>query len=290
MQVLSINNQEFWIKLWQDARNNFPMARRRCRTEEELVNYWNKRARWFVSRTSGKRGQQRQNEVLSMLEQEGALEAGFKVLDIGAGPGNFALPLARIVEHVTALEPSREMMKILKDRVKTNQVDNITFIQRTWQDVQVEGEGLAGQYNLVFASMSPGVRELATLQKMIAASRKFCYYSGFSGQRWGRSHRDLWQRLFNEDMGDNPNDIMYPFGLLYSMGYRPSLRFITTKEIREQPVEDAVENLLQFFWSYTDIVPRVRQEVRNYVAEHSQDGLYREETEVCHGMMLWRVD
>ncbi|WP_066638514.1 class I SAM-dependent methyltransferase [Desulfolucanica intricata] len=290
MQVFSINNQEFWIKLWQDARNNFPMARRRCRTEEELVDFWNKRAQWFTGRTSGERGQQRLRAVLSMLEQEGALGAEFKVLDIGAGPGNFALPLARIVEHVTALEPSGEMMKILKDRVKTNQVDNITFIQRTWQDVQVDEEGLAGQYDLVFASKSPGVQDPETLQKMIAASRKFCYYSGFSGQRWGRSHRELWQRLFHEDMGDNPKDIMYPFGLLYSMGYRPSLRFITTREVQEQPVEKAVENLLQFFWSYTDILPQVRQEVENYVAEHSQNGLYREVSEVCHGMMLWRVD
>lgn len=283
-------NREFWAKLWQEARENSPVTRRRCRSEEEMVDNWNRRARWFARRTGNEQGRKRQKAVLDMLKRKGALGPGMKVLDIGAGPGNYAIPMARMCGQVTALEPAAEMVKILEDRARAEQVDNITVMQRTWQEVRVEEDGLAGQFDLVFASMTPGVQDPETLQKMIAASKKFCYLSSFSGRRWGKPYRDLWQRFFNEDMGDSPGDIIYPFGFLYAMGYRPDLSFFTVHRVNEEPVEEAVENLSRFFWSYMDITPEVKQVIEQYVAERAQNGIFYTETNFCHGMMLWRVD
>ena len=289
MQLFPAGSREFWVKLWQDARENSPMARRRCRSEKEMVDNWNRRAQWFARRTGNAKGRERQRAVLAMLEQEGALRPGAKVLDIGAGPGNYAIPMARIAGQVTALEPAVEMVRILEDRARAGQVENITIIQRTWQEVRLEEDGLAGRFDLVFASMTPGVHDPETLQKMVAASREFCYLSAFSGRRWGQAYRDLWQQFFGEDMGENPGDIIYPFGLLYAVGYRPSLRFVADQQVQEEPAEEAVENLLRFFWSYMDITPAVRQVVEEYVQERAQGGIFRQETNVCHGMMLWRA-
>lgn len=290
MHFFSVGDREFWVKLWQDARENSPLTRQRCRSEKEMVENWNRRASWFARRTSNGRGQDRRKMVLDMLEREGALGPEVKVLDIGAGPGNYAIPMARLCEQVTALEPAAEMVKILEDRTRTERIENITIIQRTWQEVEVEKDGLAGRFDLVFASMTPGVRDPETLQKMLAASRKFCYLSAFSGQRWGQAYRDLWQRFFGEDIGDNPGDIIYPFGLLYAMGYRPNLNFFTINRVDEEPVEKAVENLSRFFWSYMDITPEVKQTIEHYVKEHAENGVFRQETTFCTGMMLWRVD
>ena len=290
MQLFPTGSRELWVKLWQGARENSPMIRRRCRSEKEMVDNWNRSAQWFTQRTGNAKGRERQRSVLALLEQEGALGPGGKVLDIGAGPGNYAIPMARLAGQVTALEPAVEMVRILEDRASAEQVKNINIIQRTWQEVRMEEDGLAGRFDLVFASMTPGVQDPETLKKMIAASRGFCYYSAFSGQRWGQAYRDLWPRFFSEDIGDNPGDIIYPFGLLYAMGYRPSLRFVAYQQVQEEPAEEAIENLLRFFWSYIDITPAVRQVVEEYVKEHAKGGIFRQETNFCHGMMLWRVD
>lgn len=290
MQLYPNGNQEFWLKLWQDARENSPLRRRRCRNEQEAVDIWNQRAQRFAQRTSNAKGHQRQRAALALLEQEGVLGPEVKVLDIGAGPGNFTIPMARLAGEVTALEPATEMVRLLEDRVRTEHLENIRVIQHTWQEVRVEEDGLAGKFDLVFASMTPGVQDPETLQKMLKASRKFCYLSAFSGRRWRQAHRELWQRFFAEDMGDNPGDIIYPFGLLYSIGYRPNLRFVAKQQIQEQPIEEAVEDLLRFFWSYLDITSEVRQAVEEYVQEHAQDGILRQAANTCHGMMLWRVD
>ena len=290
MQLSPVRSREFWENAWQESRDNSPMVRRRCRIEQEMVENWNRRAQWFARRTDDVRGQQRQKAVLDMLDHQGVLNSEVKVLDIGAGPGNFAIPMARLVKEVTALEPAEEMIKILEDRAGTEQLKNISIIRRTWQEINVEEEGLAGSFDLVFASMTPGVQDPETLQKLIAASKKYCYYSSFSGNRWSQAYRDLWQCFFNEDMGDNPGDIIYPLNLLYAMGYRPSLRFNTKQQVQEQPAAEAVDELLKFFWSYMDITSEVKDEVEKYVQKNAQGGILCQLTSVCYGMLLWRVD
>lgn len=290
MQLLPAGNSKFWINLWKEAQRRSPMRNRRRHTEKDMIEMWNNRAKHFAKNTNKHTGQKRRQRVLGFLEQEGALQKGFKVLDIGAGPGNFAIPMARIVSQVTALEPASEMVKILQKRAAVENLENISIMQRTWQEVDVEEEGLVGQFDLVFASMTPGIQDPETLNKMIKASRGYCYLSGFSGHRWGEEYRELWQIFYDEDLGDNPGDIIYPFGLLYSMGYRPNLRFTTHQRVREHPVEEATENIMKFFENYMDISAGAKKEIEDYVAKHADNGTFRQEINSCSGMMLWRVN
>ncbi len=289
MQLFPAGSSEFWINLWEEAQHRSPMRKRRRRTETEMIEMWNRRAKEFAKFATKDGGQKRRQRVLNFLEQEGALQEGFKVLDIGAGPGNFAIPMARIASQVTALEPASEMVKILQERAAAEQLENIKIMQRTWQDVDVEKEGF-GQFDLVFASMTPGVQDPETLDKMIKASRGYCYLSGFSGRRWGEAYRELWQLFYNEDMGGSLSDVIYPFGLLYSMGYRPNLRFTKQQWQHEHTIEEATENILKFFESYMDISAGAKKEIEDYVLKHAENGIFRQEVNGCSGMMVWRIN
>jgi len=53
-------------------------------------------------------------------------------LDIGAGAGRFALPLALHVRHVTALDPSPGMLAALRDEMGRHGLTNIDVIQARW--------------------------------------------------------------------------------------------------------------------------------------------------------------
>lgn len=290
MQLLPTCSPDFWANLWQEAQNNSPVRNRRRRTEAEMIEFWNRRASEFAQLTHKHRGEQRRQTVLNFLKHEGALQRGFTVLDIGAGPGNYTIPIAQMASQVTALEPASEMANILQQRAEQENLKNIRIIQRTWQEVDVASESLVGQYDLVFASMTPGVQDPETLKKMIKASQGYCYLSGFSGCRWNKAQRDLWQRFFNEDIGENPGDIIYPFGMLYSMGYRPNLRFHTHQRVDEQPVEIAAANILKFFENYMNISTDTKKEIEDYVAKHAENGTFRQEHNGCSGMMVWRVN
>ena len=54
------------------------------------------------------------------------------VLDVGAGVGALAVPLAKAVEAVTALEPSLAMLEELRANLTRNHLTNVTCVQAAW--------------------------------------------------------------------------------------------------------------------------------------------------------------
>src|SRR5437899_11917663 len=53
-------------------------------------------------------------------------------LDIGAGAGRFALPLALAVREVIALEPSESMLAGLREGIAETGVGNLRIVQERW--------------------------------------------------------------------------------------------------------------------------------------------------------------
>jgi cyclopropane fatty-acyl-phospholipid synthase-like methyltransferase len=61
------------------------------------------------------------------------------VIDIGAGCGALSIPIARKVEKVTAIEPSRWMYKLLLKRAKVAGIKNINAYNTGWNGVKFQG-------------------------------------------------------------------------------------------------------------------------------------------------------
>lgn len=72
------------------------------------------------------------------------------VLDVGAGVGTLAVPLAKIVEAVTALEPSPAMLEELRATIARHSLANITCVQGAWGKVEVLPHDL-----ILVANVSP---------------------------------------------------------------------------------------------------------------------------------------
>jgi SAM-dependent methyltransferase len=226
-----------------------------------------------------------------MLKDAGALQAGSRVLDVGAGSGNWAIPMAEMGATVVALEPSGVMIEILKEKMAAKNIgpDQIHIIQQTWQDVDVKKEGWAGQFDLVFASMSPGVRDPETLEKLMQASRKFCYLSTFSGGGWRGCYNDLWLDITGEKLESTSWDFIYPFTYVYALGYRPLTDFNVWSHDREETIDEAVENIIFFIQGITDVTPEIRQKLKDHVTKQAVDGLFHQKQTICQGVMLWQV-
>jgi SAM-dependent methyltransferase len=58
--------------------------------------------------------------------------AGETWLDIGAGGGRYALPLALIVERVIAVEPSPSMLDVLRDGLEQHGIGNVEAVEARW--------------------------------------------------------------------------------------------------------------------------------------------------------------
>ena len=60
------------------------------------------------------------------------------VIDIGAAAGRWAIVLAKMAQRVTAVEPSAALRKSLREHARAAGVDNITVVESSWEDCQLD--------------------------------------------------------------------------------------------------------------------------------------------------------
>ena len=92
-----------WNELWKTMRSGY--YQRRAREEEEDPgSMWDKRAKRFNE--SWMQNRERAEKQIANLD----LKSDYTVLDIGAGTGRLAIPLAKRVKTVTAIDQSKGML------------------------------------------------------------------------------------------------------------------------------------------------------------------------------------
>ena len=95
-----------------------------------------------------------------------AIPGGATVLDIGAGPGTLAVPLAQRGCRVTAVEPSAPMRRLLREYAGHEAV-TVAIIEDPWE--RIDPDFFTGPFDIVIASHSLMMVDLrAALEKMHA--------------------------------------------------------------------------------------------------------------------------
>jgi SAM-dependent methyltransferase len=93
-------------------------------------------------------------------------------LDIGAGAGRYALPLALKVREVIAVEPSLAMLDVLHDGMKEHAIDNISVHDASWP---VESSTMLEADVALIAHVGYDVEDFAAfLDAAEASARKHC--------------------------------------------------------------------------------------------------------------------
>jgi len=156
-----------------------------------------------------------------------------RVLDIGAGPGTLAIPLAPRVKEITAVEPGAGMVSILQERAARGGITNITCVQKRWEDID-PGRDLNKPYDIVIASLSLTMKDIrAALEKMdTVAKGSVCLYWFADMPFWERMYADLWEPLHGNPYYTGPKaDCL--FNVLYDMGIYPNVEMLPlSKEYR----------------------------------------------------------
>ena len=77
------------------------------------------------------------------------IERHHTVIDVGAGAGRYAVPLARAARHVTLVEPSPAMARFAREQFERAGRDNWTLVEQGW----LQAEGLDPASAVLFANV-----------------------------------------------------------------------------------------------------------------------------------------
>ena len=219
METSALFDPTFWESAWKEA-NVTDQAREQDR---KTVEVWNRRAKSYDKNVGTDPGNRRVEETLAFLDGYGILNNKLRILDLGCGPGNFSVALAERGHEVVALDPAEKMLAMVEEKLVGQPAlkDLVAPVLADWVPLSLEQFGWHGYFDLVFASMTPGVRDVATLQKVMRASRQYVYLSRFAGSRTQPSVEAVWARFQSKPYYSQSLDILFPQNWLYASGYRP---------------------------------------------------------------------
>ncbi|NMB78699.1 MAG: class I SAM-dependent methyltransferase [Methanomicrobiales archaeon] len=212
-----------WTEIWKYRQG----LQESTRTHSDSSHNWDKKenAERYDRNASG-RYDDRVKRTIEALP----LTPHSRVLDIGAGPGVLALPLAPHVQQVTAVEPGAGMVEVLRKHAENEGIRNITCIQKLWEETD-PARDLMPPYDIVIASLSltmPDIRE--ALSKMDAVCSGSVHLFWFADMPfWERMYADLWEPLHKIPYHPGPKaDCL--FGILYQMGIFADVTMLPMKK------------------------------------------------------------
>jgi cyclopropane fatty-acyl-phospholipid synthase-like methyltransferase len=204
-----------WNELW---KLHYAASPERARRDRDPGAAWDRRAGAYGTMT---------RNTLQVAEQEVGmmdLRSTDTVLDMGAGDGRLAVPMARRVARVTALDPSAGMLRQLEGRMAEAGLGNFRTIQARWEDVALDRD--VEIHDVAVAAYSLGFFDLAAaLRKLDTVARRAVYLFWRAGAWRSKEDRDLYHAVFGEggEAAGYP-DHLFIANVLHQMGICASIR------------------------------------------------------------------
>jgi SAM-dependent methyltransferase len=181
------------------------------------------------------------------------------VLDVGAGPGRFALALAPHVRRVTAVDPSGRMLGICRREARRRGLANVELVQGRWEEVDVAPADMAfSSYVLPLVADAPRF-----LRKLDAAAtgRAFLYLGAFSADA---VFDPLWRHFHGRPRKPGPT-YLDAVDVLRELGLKPEVEVV---EVASRARFDTVAQAAKEYadWLLIPDTAEARRELRGLLS------------------------
>lgn len=210
-------------------------AKQKIKITKDKDNFWSiqENVDRFVERLMNDDRGRTENQLKSMN-----IPSGSTVLDIGAGPGTLAVPLALKGCRVTALEPSEPMLSAMDAYIKAANAPEISKIRSTWEAAKTDE---IGKHDYVISSYSLMIGDIENnLKKMNECANKEVHIFWFlTSPSVSRGNVDLWPLIHGEEYFHEPTaDILW--NVLCQMGIYANLSVDKRKKAQKYPTLESL--------------------------------------------------
>lgn len=263
-QRIKVLKTEFWESQWNLARRISTI-----KISKGNLSKWNEF--WDYMSSIYEEIEQNNKElidrVINVMEEEKLFSKSTRVLEIGAGTGSFTIPLSRRVRQVLAIDSSRGMLDKLENRLKEFKISNVRTLHEKWENVKINKK-----FDFVFAAFCPAVNNKERLFKMKDVSKGYaCLINISRHDEQLKMRNDLWRILTGSEFVSESYHIIYPFGILYSSGFRPQLRHIVVEHLIRRNIDTIQEQFERYFNVFMTLTEHQRRAIIEYFRKKSTD-------------------
>src|SRR5665648_59719 len=251
--------------------------------------FWNNRAAEFNKIVCQGSPDERVKNILNYLLTNNLLTKNSSVLDIGCGPGRFAVEFGKHSTDVTGLDISDKMLDYAEQNAQADHLTNVWFKNLNWDEVSLGELGWGKKYDLVTAMNSPGIHDQVTLEKMIAASKGYCFLSNFVARTDSVKDVIRMEILKLKGVKFYSNTVYSIFNILWLMGYYPIITYVDTDRDHARPFEEAFVYYKTLLETSDNLGDENNDLIRNYLDQISVNGFVTEKVQTKTAWIYWKV-
>jgi len=259
-----------WLQLWQNERKHKSWRSKKATD-------WDKKAGAFAERTSD-------SPYIPLLLSRLPLDPDCTVVDVGCGPGTLALPLARMVKNVTAIDYSRKMLDVIEARAGDEGLDNIRCVHCSWEDDWRSHD--IETADIAIASRSLNIADLpSALKKLNDIARRYVFItdriapSPFDPEAFAAVGREF----------SSGPDYIFTLNFLYSMGICANVEILELD--RHTVFKNTEEALAAYIWMFKDLnqdeTYRLQRYVESCVVASSTDTIVIRRPQGLRWALIW---
>ncbi len=277
-----------WAKTWEEGILN-AWSHQYIKKYGSITEAWNHKAPEYV-KTMEHSNRAQLVERIKQHKPE-------TVLDVGAGAGIFALPLAatKSVKRVVAVEPSIGMLDILRKKAMEYNLTNIECINKKWEDTATD-ELIAlnrGKYDVVICSHAlyyiTGLHD--AFIKMNDICKGYVYLLIGTDADKDKTYERYYERIYKKPMPLYP-DYACLYMVLRELNIHPNIEMLDAYAKR---YVNSVEEVIDLWKDNLDgeLSEDQRDAIRDYLAESDmvkeENGRLYWEWRAKDALIYWRA-
>ena len=263
-------------RIWKNDRDRHPFVGEKL-SSDEMKSCWESASNTYTDRWY--KGMK--DDIIAHLEKIGILGKNKSMIDIGSGPGIYAIPMCQYMKYITCLDASPGMLSRLRDECAKQSIDNIMTKEADWDEYVSERK-----YDVAFSSLCPPVNTPESILKMESCAIDDCVYISSANVNTG-IHIMIWNEL-GRDYSYHGYHTKYPCKFLKECGRKPELKMFSEHISYETTVEDAIANESRLIGKYRKVDDKISTIVREIVESHSSDGIIKTDEELRLGLLTWK--
>lgn len=270
---------QYFEQLWREGKVN----------KGSNESYWDSRAEEFNKSVHSDSSKERVDGILDFLSINHMLNTEDSVLDVGCGPGRFSVEFSKRAANVIAADISEQMLDLAVKNAEYEKINNLSFQKTNWEEFSLEEYGWNKKFDLVTAINCPGIKDRSTLEKMINASKKYCFLTYFVER--SDSVRDFIDKnIINRGENKFYNNTVYSIiNILWLLGYYPGITYFDSNWERTMPVDAACDYYCSSIENDGGLTDEQKENIRKYLRESSENDIVRERIYSKTAWVYWRV-
>ena len=282
-----------WVDFWNSSKGFFDN-----KPDNEQAEFWN--TQWgntdhgIAKNLKPGRKKKRMNEIFELLEETGFKVKGASILDIGSGPGATSVPFAEAGAKVTALDISSTALEQLKTYADKKGL-NINTVTSSWWTADIDKLKLKNKFDLVFVTSTPAVKDSKCLDRMLACSKGYCFYSffiqnhGFGPMIDEEVISKILKKTGPKNTAKKGSLFINTFMYLYLIGYRPNVKIKQNRRNVSMVWEEAAERSIRSIERFEKCTAAQKRKIREHFKFTAVDGNYKARHSGYSGMMAWKM-